>query len=191
MAREYNPFTRTAFDNVEHEYVNTETGEIVRTVETKAIRYGRPKYYRATKGGFYNALCALDITSIKIALYIAEYSNYENVFLGTYKDFEQIMGVSNKTIITSMIKLQENDIIRMVHPAQWMLNPTLAVSCYDDMVSSLIGKYYDLVPYSERRTKKNKSKGEKKEDVDRKLSETDRSTEDGTSADSFVSDAAR
>lgn len=191
MFREYNPLTRTAFEDVEHEYVDTKTGEVVHTVETKAARYGRPKYYRANKGAFYQALSALDATSIKIALYVAENSNHENIFLGTYKDFEQIMSVSNKTVITSMIKLQENDIIRMAHPAQWMFNPTLAVSCYDDMVPSLIAKYYALAPYGERRQKKNKTESEEQINVVRRTDQSGGPAEESSDTDSPVPDGTR
>lgn len=157
MESRYDPDTQVRYDDIKKEYVDLSTGEITSHIETKATALGRKRYYRIMKGSFYKALSVLDGNSMKAALYIVENCNSGNIFLGSYVDLQHILGVSNKTITSAMVKLQENDIIRMAHPSQWMFNPNLAVSCYDDDIPFLLTKYYSITPYRIRRPKKKES----------------------------------
>lgn len=154
MAREYNPRTKTAIEGTEKEYMDVETGEIITTVQTKVIHYGQSKFFRIIKGEFFKAMSALDGSSMKVALYIVDNCSHENVFYGTYKDLEQALSFSNKTIIVAMQKIQEHDIIRMIHKTQWMFNPKLAISCYDESVPYITHKYFSLRSYTEKQEQK-------------------------------------
>ena len=159
MRSTYDPKSKTLSTRVEKKFVDLETGEILSVAGTSKTKYGNSRYYRANKNEFFKALQALDATSMKVALYIIGTADYYNSVEATYVTLQEKFEVSNKTIAKAMVSLQEHDVIRMVHPAKWMFNPSLAVSCYEEDVEALIEKYNKLTPYSVRRGSKNKEQG--------------------------------
>lgn len=156
MESRYDPFNQIRYNDVCKEYIDPDTGEVIKTRQEKPVYLGRNKFFRIQRRKFYQAMAALQGNAIKTALFIVDNIHADNIFYGTYEDVRNEFGFTNKTVTTIMVSLQEHDIIKLLHPAQWMVNPSLVVCCAEEYVSLLYEKYGSLPEYRTRRPKKKK-----------------------------------
>lgn len=95
------------------QYINQETGE-VETFETISVE---DRDFNFTKVWLSDLLFKLDIISnkkIKVAGYIIDHLNGENMFIGTAKSIAQELDVSQKTVHETLRALIDCDFIRKV-----------------------------------------------------------------------------
>lgn len=144
-------------------YLNVDTGDVMNILKLKDISDKNTRFFKVTKTEFYEAMSTLSGSEILAFIYMFDHMSITNVCLGTYVEFQEKLGVSNKTMIKTMVNLQKHDLIRMVHPAQWMINPKYVVRCADNGIPELSAAYAMLKSFEE---KKRKKKEEAQNDAD-------------------------
>lgn len=121
------------------------------------------EYIKMAETEFCNAMFPLTGSEKLAFIYMCDNMNLKNICPGTCVEFKERLGVSNKTMIITMVNLQKHDLIRMVHPALWMINPKYVVRCADNGIPELSAAYAMLKSFEE---KKRKKKEEAQDDAD-------------------------
>lgn len=122
------------------------------------------EYIKMAETEFCNAMFPLTSSEKLAFIYMCDNMNLKNICPGTYVEFKERLGVSNKTMIITMVNLQKHDLIRMVHPALWMINPKYALKCSKAGIPELFTTYANLKTFEERRRKK-KQEEQKNESI--------------------------
>lgn len=106
------------------EYINPQTGEIevmqVMTVEERDFNF--------TKVWMRDFLQTLDIVSnkkMKVANWVIDNINYENMLVATYEKIAEATGVSFKTVLLTMQALKDADFLRQEATGVYIVNPNV------------------------------------------------------------------
>lgn len=144
---EYHSETQTLIGQKKRELVDTETGEVIHVDQITKRVYGTKNFWKMYLMDFLSVLGIIDNKQLDIFIYIAENTNQSNnLFIGTYKQISQDVGVSEPTIAKLMKKLQENNFIKKKQNGVYIVNPNIMMKGNDTKRQILLSYYEEDKP---------------------------------------------
>ncbi|HEB2435812.1 replication protein [Bacillus cereus] len=144
---EYQSETQTLIGQKKRELIDAETGEVIHVDQITKRVYGTKNFWKMYLMDFLTVLGIIDNKQLDIFIYIAENTNQSNnLFIGTYKQIAEDVGVSEPTIAKLMKKLQQNNFIKKKQNGVYIVNPNIMMKGNDTKRQILLSYYEEDKP---------------------------------------------
>lgn len=123
--------------------VDVETGEQF-DAQTIIKEVGDHDFKKMFLGAILEKIDGLSSAKMKFILWLLENADKQNRIIGTYEQLSKQSGISFPTIARLVPILKQADILRMLTPTVYMINPDLMVSVTSNGRANLLVKYRSL-----------------------------------------------
>lgn len=126
----------------ERTFIDQESGELV-NMNVVEVEQRDANFRKLWLGHILETMEIIGNKKTKVVFHIMENLNSENLFLQTYREVEQKLDISKKTIVETFKALQEGNFLTMVHSGVYRVNPqAIFKGSYNNRMNVLI-RYRD------------------------------------------------
>lgn len=123
--------------------VDLETGEQFEA-QTIVKTIGDKDFKKMFIGAVLDKLDGFSSAKLKFILWILENADKQNRIIGTYEQLSIQSGISYPTVARLVPILRDSDILRVMSPSVYMINPDLVASVSSNTRSNLLVKYKSI-----------------------------------------------
>lgn len=146
-------------------YVDRLTGEHIPVVRERYRLEGRRlAFMECDRAEIFTILLELGDGPMRTMMYIAKnMEDYTNIFHGTMKSIANGIQRNQKTVVNSMMSLQQRNMIKMITYGLWFVNPQYFWTVDMDTRSDLFNRYASYESFDKRRSRTRRKNGQTNE----------------------------